>query len=195
MTGATASRLRAAPPISNRSLGMMLLIGSETVLFSCLISAYVVLRSAVTSWPPAGTPRLTLGLSVINTAILMASAFYAYGASRAMRRERLSRTRASLVVTILLGGLFLLLQAVEFRTLYARGLTLAAGTYSAIFFTLAGCHGLHVMGGLGYLAVVWNRTGNPPSPEALREAVSAASLYWYFVTAVWLILFCILYIA
>jgi len=149
---------------------MMLLVGTETLLFSSFIGAYIVLRSAASSWPPLGTPHLTLGLSAVNTALLVFSTVEVY-------RRRIGQT-------FVLGCLFLVLQALEFHRLYARGLTLQTGTYGALFYTLITCHGLHVLGGLGILAV------------ALRKAAWAeyAELYWHFVTGVWLVLFAVIYV-
>ena len=80
--------------------------------------------------------------------------------------------------------LFVSLQGVEFQRLYAQGLTLQSGPYGAIFFSLIGCHAIHVLGGLIGWAAAFRH------PERSRYA----RLYWYFVTAVWLILFGILYI-
>ncbi len=156
--------------ISNGRLGMMLLVGTETILFSSFIGAYLVLRGAAVQWPPFGIPHLDLELSSVNTAILVASTVLAW------------RRRMGLV--FLMGSLFLVLQAMEFHRLYARGLTLQTGTYGALFYTLITCHGLHVFGGLVLLAA------------SLRNKVLAeyAELYWHFVTGVWLVLFPVLYI-
>src|SRR5437899_3099977 len=156
--------------ISNGRLGMMLLVGTETVLFSCFIGAYLVLRGAAAAWPPYGAPPLTLDLSSVNTAVLLSSLVPVW-------RRRLG-------VAFSVGALFLILQAFEFHRLYARGLTLQTGTYGALFFSLVACHGLHVIGGLAILAVAFRK-------EAWAEY---AELYWYFVTGVWLVLFSILYI-
>lgn len=156
--------------VSNGRLGMMLLVGTETILFSSFIGAYLVLRGAAASWPPYGTPHLSLDLSVVNTAVLLLSTILVW-------RRRIG-------TTFLLGTLFLVLQAFEFHRLYARGLTLQTGPYGALFYSLVTCHGLHVLGGLAILAV------------AFRKAAWAeyAELYWHFVTGVWLVLFSILYI-
>jgi cytochrome c oxidase subunit III len=156
--------------ISNGRLGMMLLVGTETVLFSSFIGAYIVLRAAASHWPPLGTPHLTLDLSAVNTALLVFSSVEVY-------RRRIGQT-------FLLGCLFLVLQALEFHRLYARGLTLQTGTYGALFYTLITCHGLHVLGGLGILAVAFRKS-------AWAEY---AELYWHFVTGVWLVLFAVIYI-
>jgi cytochrome c oxidase subunit 3 len=197
---------RRPPVISNGRIGMMLLVGTETILFTCFISAYMVLRMAAGVWPPIGTPKLTLGLSSINTAILLLSAIVlAIGCRIAdvavsdLTGPPLSRgRRQGLAVTacMALGALFALLQGVEFRHLYARGLTLQTGPYGAVVFSLIGCHGLHVLGGLAILAIVlFKRIPEADrQPEALREWIGYSEIYWHFVTLVWLILFSILYI-
>jgi cytochrome c oxidase subunit III len=157
--------------ISNGKMGMMLLVGTETLLFSSFIGAYLVLRMAAAAWPPVGTPALHLDLSIANTVLLLVSAWQAY--------------RRRIAVTFVLGLVFLLLQAVEFHRLYALGLTLQTGTYGALFYTLITCHGLHVLGGLILLAVAFRH----------RSWIENAELYWHFVTAVWLVLFGVLYLA
>jgi cytochrome c oxidase subunit III len=156
--------------LSNGRLGMMLLLGTETLLFATFICAYIVLRGAAFAWPPVGTPRLTLDLSSVNTAILVASSIFVW--------------RRWMKATLFSGALFLVLQGVEFERLYDLGLTLKTGSYGALFYTLITCHGLHVLGGLSILAV------------ALRKKPweEYAEIYWHFVTAVWLILFTMLYI-
>ncbi len=177
MTSASAFSIhtRPQPPISNARLGTMLLVGSLTVLFTCFISAYMILRMATPVWPPYGAPQLTLGLSALNTAVLLASSVVVFIGGR---------KKNFVLAAWILGILFLGLQGWEFERLYARGLTLQTGAYGAVFYTLIGCHGVHVLGGL--LGFLW----------ALQkpERIDTARLYWYFVSAVWLVLFSILYI-
>jgi heme/copper-type cytochrome/quinol oxidase subunit 3 len=188
---------RPQPPISNGLLGMILLVGTETILFSCFIGAYLVLRMGSTSWPPSGTPPLHIGLSAVNTSLLTLSAFFAFAYRQAMSRNNLSRVRFFLSATLSLGVVFLILQGVEFHRLYARGLTLQTGPYGAVFFSLITCHGLHVLGGLLFLGTVLAHLATHPSTDRLakiRDWVKYSEVYWYFVAAVWLALFSILYI-
>lgn len=179
--------------ISNGRLGMMLLVGTETILFSSFIGAYLVLRFAAPAWPPLGTPTLQIGLSAINTTLLTASSLLF------ALRKRAEEPNGRLVRFVLaVGVLFLMLQGIEFYRLYERGLTLKTGTYGALFYTLISCHGLHVMGGLGILAAVLWKLAQIPSRSPLyqshvRDWVGHAELYWHFVTGVWLVLFVILY--
>lgn len=179
------------PPISNGFLAMMLLIGTETILFTTFIGAYLILRAAAISWPPPGTPMLRVGLSAVNTVLLIASSIAAFYARRTMKRQQIASAKKYLGATLFLGVLFLVLQGIEFHRLYHRGLTLQTGPYGAVFFTLVTCHGLHVLGGLVFVGVVWAQLARGPQ---WRERVGFCEMYWHFVTAVWLVLFSILYI-
>lgn len=184
---------RPRPPLSNGRLGMMLLLGTETILFSCFIGAYLVLRMGSAMWPPAGTPTLHAGLSLLNTAVLVLSSALAFTFRREISRQDIATGLKFLSATFLLGLLFLVLQGVEFHRLYVQGLTLHSGTYGALFYCLITCHGFHVLGGLAFLSyLLWRakRLGF----SRLRERAGYAELYWHFVTVVWLVLFGILYI-
>jgi len=173
LTGAREPRSTGARSlaISNGRLGMIFLIGTETILFSSFLGAYLVLRMGALSWPPPGTPVLSLGLSSLNTSVLVISTILAF--------------RKQIQATFVMGTLFLILQALEFHRLYARGLTLQTGAYGALFYSLISCHGLHVLGGLAILAAAYVKRG---------EWLGHAQLYWHFVTGVWLVLFAILYL-
>ncbi len=148
---------------------MVLLLGTETMLFATFIGAYIILRGASLVWPPAGVPHLTPELSSFNTVLLVGSTILVW--------------RGKLVATFICGVIFLLLQSLEFQRLYALGLTLKTGAFGGLFYTLITCHGLHVLGGLAILATAFRKA-------SWREY---AELYWHFVTAVWLILFGMLY--
>jgi cytochrome c oxidase subunit 3 len=183
-TGTLTLPRRPAPIIPNGTLGTMLLVGTETVLFTCFISAYMVLRMSAAAWPPIGTPHLQVGLSAWNTGVLCLSALSVFAAGRWIAPGQSSRNQIALWATLGLGVLFVALQGVEFQHLYARGLTLQTGPYGAIFYMLVSCHALHVLGGLIFLGAALQQ----PARTGFAE------LYWYFVTAVWLVLFSILYI-
>lgn len=156
--------------LSNGQIGMVLLLGTETMLFATFIGAYAVLRQSALIWPPLGVPKLTLDLSVANTALLIISSVLVW--------------RRKLVATLVMGTLFLALQGVEFHRLYTLGLTLKTGIFGGFFYSLITCHALHVVGGLAILLA------------AIRKPLWApnAELYWHFVTAVWLVLFAMLYL-
>lgn len=180
---ALAQRNRSLP-VTNASLAMGLLIASETILFTVLLGAYLVLRFGSVSWPPAGVPPFELGVSVASTGVLTLSAFFMVQAQRFAAREWRGRQRAHLAVTLLFGALFVALQSVEFHGMYSRGLTWTDGVYGALFYTIVAFHALHVLGGLGILA--W-------AARTLPRRMNPAAMYWYFVVGAWYVLFGALY--
>jgi heme/copper-type cytochrome/quinol oxidase subunit 3 len=93
----------------------------------------------------------------------------------------------------ILGALFVALQMVEFKNAAALGITLQSGPYGAVFYALVACHALHVLGGLVFLALLWQARQPPVAPDAAERA-GYTELYWHFVTGMWLVLFSILYI-
>lgn len=157
------------PIVSNGRIGMVLLLGTETMLFATFIGAYMVIRQAATAWPPLGVPALVPTLSAVNTALLVLSSILVW--------------RRYFTATWACGALFLGLQGLEFYRLYAQGLTLQTGIFGGFFYALITCHGLHVIGGLVLLGGALRKTSWRDNAE----------LYWHFVTAVWLILFGMLY--
>lgn len=179
--------------LTNSRLGMMLLIGSETVLFTSFIGAYLVLRFGALRWPPFGTPVLGLGLSSANTALLVGTSALTLFLRRWARLGQRDALRKGVQAFLALGGIFLAAQAFEFQRLYAQGLTLKSGTYGALFYSLITCHGLHVLGGLVIFSVLWSKISSDGT-AALQQRVGDAALYWHFVTGVWLVLFGILYL-
>lgn len=192
---ARATRPHRGPLGANAVLGTLVFIASETMLFAGLASAAVVLRTRMPAWPPAGQPRLPLGLTVANLLLLLASGHLVGRGVAAAREGRPAQARRWLLATAAAGAIFLALQGVEWIGLAEHGLRFGPAVYGGIFATLIGMHGLHVLGGLAVLvwvALVFQRGENAARVPA---SVTAASLYWRFVVLVWPVLWALLYLA
>ena len=173
-------------------LGVRLGILSEVMLFGALFAAYFVIRGESPEWPPvAGLERPELLLPGLNTALLVSSSATMQMAVRAARGGDRSRILRWLGVTLILGGIFILVQGYEFAT---NGFGLDAGVFGSTFYILTGFHGAHVLAGLGLMAIVANRARLGLVSAEHHTAVEAASYYWHFVDAVWLFLFSTLYL-
>jgi cytochrome c oxidase subunit 3 len=96
-----------------------------------------------------------------------------------------------LYVTIVLGFLFLIGQILAWRNLVDQGITLASGPSGSFFYLLTAMHGLHLLGGLAGLLYVVYRVRSSTTERAAR-AYGAASLYWHFMTVLWIYLFALL---
>ena len=152
-------------------------------------------------WPSAGpgleavfTPMAAWGIPAVNTLILLSSGATVTWAHWGLKRGRAGQLKLGLAMTVLLGLLFIALQAHEYSEAYRHmGLTLGAGIYGATFFMLTGFHGLHVSLGTLMLVVILGRgLAGHFTPER-HFAFEAVSWYWHFVDVVWLLLFVFVY--
>jgi cytochrome c oxidase subunit 3 len=176
---------------SNMLLGVKLGILSEVMLFAALFAAYFIIRSESGGWPPQGQERPELILPGLNTLLLLSSSVTMQYAVRAIGRGELARMRLALRLTMLLGSVFIVIQAYEFAT---NGFGLSDGTFGSTFYTLTGFHGAHVLAGLGIMAIVATRARRGLVSAEHHTVVESASYYWHFVDAVWLLLFSTLYV-
>jgi cytochrome c oxidase subunit 3 len=180
---------RKEPVVSNAVLGMLMFLAFEAMFFAGLLGAFLVFRLASTSWPPPGEPYLPIGVTWINTGILLASAYTMRRAHRAIRHGNQAGLVRDLGHTALLGAAFLAVQGNEWLRLVRYGLTLRSGTYGATFYTLIGCHGVHVLAAVLWLAaVLLLATRGCFSPER-HAGVQLCKMYWMFVVGLWLVLF------
>ena len=180
---------RKEPVVSNAVLGMLMFLAFETMFFAGLLGAFLVFRLESTSWPPPGEPYLPIGVTWVNTGILLASACTMRWAHRAIRVGNRAGLVQGLGLTALLGTTFLSVQGSEWIRLVQYGLTLQSGTYGATFYTLIGCHGIHVLAAVLWLAVVLVLAVRGRFSPERHVAVQLCKMYWMFVVGLWLVLF------
>lgn len=175
-------------------LGTLLVIAGDVMLFAGLLYAFWVLRLAAPVWPPPLQPRLPVGVTAMNTAILLASGVavvWAVGGPGVPSRLRLLR---GLGTGALLGALFIAIQGYEWVRLVRFGMTIASSAYGSLFYALVGAHAVHVLAALGWLAtillLVWRGWVSGRRPALLR----ACALYWFFVVALWPVLYLSVYL-
>ena len=181
--------------MSNARLAMIVLIAGESMLFAGLIGAFLVFRLAARDWPPRDLPRLPLGITAANSAVLFGTIIPMQRALRAARRYDRRRLARSLGETALLGGTFLLVQGIEWVRLVRHGLTLASGTYGATFYVLIGCHGVHVLAAVIWLAVTALLARRGAFTAGRQAPLEMCAIYWYFVCGLWLVLFPLVYLS
>jgi cytochrome c oxidase subunit 3 len=172
---------------------MLIFLAFEGMFFAGLIGAFLIYRLGSQFWPPIGQPRLPIPLTLANTLVLLSSAYTMRSALRAMRVGDQAGLKAGLSGTATLGATFLLVQGFEWFRLIRHGLTLAAGIYGSTFYTLIGCHALHVLGAVLWLLVVRFASSGTPVSQRRQVAVELCGMYWYFVVALWPVLFALVY--
>jgi len=134
------------------------------------------------------------GIPAINTLILLSSAVAVTWAHWGLQKNNRLQLNLGLMITILLGLLFLSCQAYEYTEAYTHfNLTLNSGIYGTTFFMLTGFHALHVTVGLTMLTVILIRCLKGHFTSAHQFGFEAVSWYWHFVDVVWLFLFVFVY--
>lgn len=184
----------AGPRLSNARLAIAVFLGAETMFFTGLVGAYLVLRQASPVWPPPGLPRLPIAVTWVNTAVLVLSCWTMWQAGRAARARSPRKLERSLTLTCLLGITFLAVQGSEWIRLVLHGLKVSSGVYGSTFYVLIGTHGLHVLGAVVWLlAVLFVERANRFS-SGNATAVELVAIYWTYVGALWLFLFPAVYL-
>src|SRR5262249_16526120 len=181
-------------PLSNARLGMLIFLGAETMFFAGLVGAFLVYRMANETWPPMTMPRLPVEVTGINTLILLYSAVTMWLANRAIRLGQQRALAPMLLRTAVLGVVFLVVQGYEWVKLIGYGLTLSSGVYGATFYTLIGCHGLHVFGAVIWLLGVWRRATRKRYTATRRTGVVLCGMYWLYVVGLWPVLYWLVYL-
>lgn len=177
--------------IPDSVLGMIFLLTTEGMFFAGLISAYIVHRASAPVWPPYGQPRLPLEITAVNTVLLLLSALTLYLGTKKIREDH-ERGKMLLRATIFLGACFVAIQGTEWVRLVHFGMTTSSSLYGAFFYLLIGSHAVHVFAGLLILFYLM-RTLRHSEGLSNRGRITSCSLYWYFVVAVWPILYILVY--
>ncbi len=186
---------RTGPPVSNARLGMLVFLAFEGMFFAGLIGMFLVFRLGSQFWPPVGQPRLPILVTWANTAILLFSSWTMRNGLRAMRKGDRDGLTTGLSWTALLGTAFLIVQGSEWLRLIRHGLTLSAGIYGATFYTVIGCHGLHVLGAVIWLLIARIGLRDKRFWARRQVGVELCGMYWYFVVALWPVLFALVYLS
>jgi cytochrome c oxidase subunit 3 len=180
--------------IDRQTLGILLFIVSEVMLFGAFFAAYFFLRVVISpaDWPPEGV-HLPVAVAGMNTAILVSSSFTMHYALEAVRHGNRRGLQFGLVATWLLGLTFLFIQLNEYVHL---GFSARDHSFGSIFYSLTGLHGAHVFVGLLLLSFATIRAfrGHFGTEAMDHLGVEAPGIYWHFVDVMWIVVFTAVYI-
>ncbi len=180
--------------IDRQTLGILLFIVSEVMLFGAFFASYFFLRVVVSppQWPPPPF-ELPVAVAGLNTAILFSSSFTVHYALESIRRGNRNGMKLGLGATWLLGATFLFIQLNEYVHI---GFSARDGAFGTIFYGLTGLHGAHVFVGLVLLSFAniraWRGHFGPEPKDHL--GVEIPGIYWHFVDVMWLIVFTTVYV-
>lgn len=187
--GPTPGGERAVIP--NGMFGMTLFVVAEGMLFAGLISAFEIMHSAAMVWPPPDQPRLPVEATAFNTLVLLSSGYFLCRAHQAFHRGDRGNMSRPMTLSLGLGVFFVLFQGFEWVQLIGEGLTLSSSSLGSFFYLMIGMHALHAVGAIGLLgyATVRLRSG-----WLTPSLFGAAEVLWFFVVAVWPVLYSVVYL-
>jgi len=182
------------PLLDNVGLAMLFLICGEIMFFGGLGSAFLILRMTSALWPPPLQPRLPVGVTGVNTLVLLASSVAMVAASRALERDDTRGLVRRLLVAAGLGVAFLAVQGYEWVRLVSFGLTVSSGAYGGAFYTLIGTHAAHVVAAVIWVAATVLLAARGRFADGRTGPLRACAIYWHFVVALWPILYVVVYL-
>ncbi len=183
-------------PASKRIIvgfGFWIFLLSDIVMFSALFATYAVLQGA-TAGGPTGQQVFHLDNVAIETACLLASSFACGMASIGAGRRNPVLFHGAMAVTFLLGAAFLALEATEFAGMVAHGAAPERSAFLSAFFTLVGCHGLHVTVGLLWLLTMMAQVWAKGFRADILRRVLCFSLFWHALDIIWVGVFTVVYL-
>ena len=176
--------------------GMILFITSEVAFFFAFFWAFFHSSLAPTPelgciWPPSGIqPINPFSIPLLNTTVLLSSGVTVTWAHHSIIAKDRNETSQALLLTIILGAYFTMLQAFEY---IEASFTIADRAYGSTFFVATGFHGLHVIIGSTFLLICLIRNIMHQYSPNHHFGFEAAAWYWHFVDVVWIFLFLSIY--
>ncbi|WP_226665892.1 cytochrome c oxidase subunit III [Metabacillus litoralis] len=195
----TAETFPAAPEKAtlegkNKFIGFWLFLGGETVLFASLFATFLALRESTAGG--ASTQELfELPLVFVATMLLLTSSLTSVYAMYHMKNFNFAKMQLWLIITVLLGLAFLLLEIYEFNHyIHEFEFTITSSALGSAFYTLVGTHGLHVAFGLLWITTLIVRNAKRGLSLYNAPKYYVASLYWHFIDVVWVFIFTVVYL-
>jgi cytochrome o ubiquinol oxidase subunit 3 len=192
----SAADLEWSGPASKRVVtgyGFWIFILSDMVMFSALFATYAVLLGQ-TAGGPSGRELFDLRNIAIETALLLASSFSCGLASIAADTHKPKWFQLAMAVTCAFGLGFLILEFREFASLVARGAGPTRSAFLSAFFTLVGCHGLHVSAGILWLLTMMAQVFAKGFRADIQRRILCFALFWHALDIIWIAVFTVVYL-
>jgi cytochrome o ubiquinol oxidase subunit 3 len=188
-----ASEAGPAPKRIVVAYGFWIFLLSDIVMFSVLFATYAVLVNA-TAGGPTGAQLFNQVSVALETACLLVSSYTCGLMSLAINARRQIATYSRALVTFVLGAAFLALEIREFVGMIAIGATPQRSAFLSAFFTLVGCHGVHVTVGLIWLAVMMAQVAIMGFRPVVQRRLQCFSLFWHTLDIIWVAIFSVVYL-
>jgi cytochrome o ubiquinol oxidase subunit III len=175
------------------AFGFWIFLVSDIIMFSAFFATYAVLVGD-TAGGPSGRELFNLDSVGLETAFLLVSSFTCGLASIGVRAHSGSWFYGAMAATFILGAGFLSIELREFASMVARGAGPTRSAFLSAFFTLVGCHGLHITAGLLWLLTMMAQVfAKGYRPDILRRML-CFSLFWHALDIIWVAIFTVVYL-
>nr|WGT88943.1 cytochrome c oxidase subunit III [Sclomina erinacea] len=176
-------------------LGMILFIVSEVLFFVSFFWAFFHSSLSptveISTWPPKGILTFNpMHVPLLNTMVLLCSGLTVTWAHHSIMEKNFTQTKSALIITVMLGVYFTVLQAYEY---YEASFTISDSVFGSCFYMATGFHGIHVIIGTTFLMVCLMRHLLNHFSSKHHFGFEAAAWYWHFVDVVWLFLYISIY--
>ena len=173
--------------------GFWIFILSDMIMFAAFFATYAVLHGQ-TAGGPSGHDLFNLHNVALETGLLLASSFTCGLASIAADERKAIWFQIAMAVTAVLGLGFLALEAREFTDLVARGAGPTRSAFLSSFFTLVGCHGLHVSAGTLWLLTMMAQVYAKGFRPDIQRRILCFALFWHALDIIWIAVFTVVYL-
>ena len=173
--------------------GFWIFILSDMIMFAAFFATYAVLHDQ-TAGGPSGHELFNLRSVAAETALLLASSFTCGLAGIAAGERNKTWFQIAMAVTCVLGLGFLAIEASEFAGLVARGAGPTHSAFLSAFFTLVGCHGLHVSAGILWLLTMMAQVFAKGFRSDILRRILCFALFWHALDIIWIAVFTIVYL-
>jgi len=181
---------RSVMDVPTGRLAVWWVLASEIVIFGGLLGAYIMHRIGHPAWADQAI-HTNVWAGGFNTFVLLTSSLSAVLAHQAAEHGDGPKAARLLRLTVLGGGVFLVVKAVEWTTEISNGYTIGSNLFWSFYYTAAGLHAAHVVAGMVIMLIV---AASAARNQELHR-VENIGIYWHFVDIVWIFLFPLLYIA
>lgn len=181
MTSAAASNNNRFHPLK---FGLWLGIASMIMLFAALTSAYIV-RKSQGNWVEFKLPEIFW----LNTLVIILSSITVQWAVKSFRNFKETAYKIALVITFILGVIFLGGQYIGWNELGERGIYISGNPSGSFVYVISGVHAVHILGGLIIMLVLLIKMMTKPFNPNKLVSVQMMATYWHFVDVLWVYLF------
>lgn len=182
----------SGPRIENGRLATWMFLAAETLFFSGLLSAWLVLRSTTPDWSAGESPSLVI--AIVMTGMLVTASWFGHSAVSAAKQGDARGVAVKLMLATVLAAVFLGTQAWEYQHLVHGGIEPSTSVRWGVFYAITTCHGIHVAIGVLWLVVLLVRAARTGLVGERSGPLEYGVLYLHFVDVVWLLIVVLLYV-